>query len=421
VLIAAIAIPSVRHKIISPGQSGKPSQPSVATVADNPFALQQQAQAYLDRWDLANNVDRSITLLNRALELDKDYAPAYASLTIAYYEKNRLHADPQWTRQAEQSASRALQLNNDLADSHIAAGLAAILGHKNNEAEREFRKASDLDPKSPKPHRWLGFLFNVTGKSKQAEDELNHALSLDPEDWRARFNLGLLYYKNARYPEAAAAWERVKKTTPDNFYVLNNLAGVYMVMGRDEDAASSLQRSLEIEPAANNFSNLGTLRFSQGRYADAVPMFEKARDLDANNYLVWGNLADAYRWAPGQRAKADPAYQNAIRLVREEIAAKAGDLETRSTLALYLAKSGDKTGALAEIKDVDRSPKKTASVLLDSAVVHELCGERDIALSTLSAALKAGTTLKEIQNEPELIALRTDARYQVLLAGQPAK
>jgi eukaryotic-like serine/threonine-protein kinase len=421
-LAALIAIPAVRHSITALWE--KPQQASNAAnvaVPDNPFALRTQAQTYLDRWDLADNVDRSITLLNRAIELDKDYAPAYASLTSAYFEKNRLHADPQWAKQAAQSAARALQLNNELADSHIAAGLAAMLAAKNDDAEKEFHKAADLDPRSAKPHRWAGLLFNAMGKNKQAEDEQIRALALDPGDWRARMNLGLLYYKTARYPEAAAAWEQVKKLTPDNFYVLNNLAGVYMMMDRDEDAAAALQRSLEIKPAPNNYSNLGTLRFSQGRYADAIPAFEKAVNLDANNYLVWGNLGDAYRWAPGQRAKAAPAYQNAIRLVRAEIAANPQDLELQSTLALYLAKSGDKQAALAQIKDVDRAPKKTAPVLLDAAVVHELCGERDIALTTLSAALKAGSTLKEIKNEPELIELRTDTRYQFLLSGLPAK
>ncbi|HXO37883.1 MAG TPA: tetratricopeptide repeat protein, partial [Candidatus Acidoferrum sp.] len=421
-LAALLAIPALRHSISSLWE--KPQSASDAanvTVPDNPFALRTQAQTYLDRWDLADNVDRSITLLNRAIELDKDYAPAYASLTFAYYEKNRLHADPQWAKQAEQMAIRALQLNSDLADSHVAAGLAAILAHKNDEAEREFRKASDLDPKNSKPHRALGLLFNITGRTKQAEDELTRALVLNPRDPLAHMNLGLLYYKTARYPEAAAAWEKVRTLTPDNFYALNNLAGVYMIMERDDDAAAALQRSLEIKPAPNNFSNLGTLRFSQGRYADAVPAFEKAVELDANNYLVWGNLGDAYRWAPGQRGKAGPAYQNAIRLVREEIAANPQDLEVQSNLALYLAKSGDKQRALAQITQVDHAPKKTASLLLDSAVVHELCGERDTALTTLSAALKSGSTLKEIKNEPELIALRTDARYQFLLTSQPAK
>jgi serine/threonine protein kinase/Flp pilus assembly protein TadD len=421
-LAALLAIPAVRHRISSLWE--KPQLTSNAAnvvVPDNPFALRTQAQAYLERWDLADNLDRSITLLNRAIELDRDYAPAYASLTVAYFEKNRLHADSQWTKQAVQSAAHALQLNSDLADSHVAAGVAAMLAGRNSQAEQEFRKAADLDPKNATPHRWLGLLFNTMGKSKQAEEEMTRAVALNPEDWRAHINLGLLYYRIARYPEAAAEWEKVKKLTPDNYYVLNNLAGVYMMMDRDEDAAAALQRSLEIKPAANSYSNLGTLRFSQARYVDAVPAFEKAVNLNANDYLVWGNLGDAYRWAPGQRTKAGPAYQNAIRLVREEIAAHPLDPEARSTLALYLAKSGDKAAALAEIKDVDRVPKKTGSVLLDSAVVHELCGERDIALTTLSAALKAGSTLKEIKNEPELIALRTDTRYQSLLAGQPAK
>jgi serine/threonine-protein kinase len=421
-LAALLAIPALRQRISSLWMKPQPaSNAANVTVPDNPFALRTQAQTYLERWDLADNLDRSITLLNRAIELDRDYAPAYASLTLAYYEKNRSHADPQWVKQAAQSAARALQLNSELAESHLAAGVAAMLAARYSDAEQEFRKAADLDPKSTKPHLWLGFLFNVMGASKQAEDELKRTLALNPDDWRARFNLGLLYYKTARYPEAVTAWEQVKKITPDNFYVLNNLAGVYMMTDRDEDAAAALQRSLEIKPAADNYSNLGTLRFSQGRYTDAVPAFEKAVNLMASNYLYWGNLGDAYRWAPGQSGKAGPAYQNAIRLVREEIAANPQDPEVRSTLALYLAKSGDKQAARAQIAQVDRAAKKTAPVLLDSAVVHELCGERDIAFTMLSAALNTGTTVKEIKNEPELIGLRTDARYQVLLAGQPAK
>ena len=110
--------------------------------------------------------------------------------------------------------------------------LAAMLAGKNGDAEQEFRKAAELDPKKRQRRiaGW-GFSFNATGKSKQAEDELTRAVALNPDDWRARINLGLLYYKTARYPEAAAAWEQVKKLTPDNFYVLNNLAGVYMVIG----------------------------------------------------------------------------------------------------------------------------------------------------------------------------------------------
>jgi eukaryotic-like serine/threonine-protein kinase len=421
-LVAAVGVPSLRHKFFAPGSRANSAGPAtVETVPDNPFALQQQAQAYLERWDVPTNLDRSITLLNRAIELDHDYAPAYASLTFAYFEKNRLNADPQWGKQATQSAARALELNTDLADAHLAAGVAAMLAGHNEEAEKEFRKAADLDPKSSKPHRWLGYLFNSTSKPQPAEEELKRALSLNPQDWRANMNLGVLYYKTARYAEAANAWETVRKLLPDNFIVLNNLAGVYHMMDRDEDSASALQRSLEIHPDATTYGNLGTLRFFQGRYADAVPAFEKATELGSNSYLHWGNLGDAYRWAPGQAAKAKPAYDNAIRLGREEIAAHPDDLDVRSSVALYMAKAGDKSGALEEIKVVDGSAKKPASVLFNAAVVYELEGDRPQALERLGSALQAGFTLKEIKNEPDLVNLRADARYQSILANSPKK
>ncbi len=397
------------------------SRAAESIVADEPFALRSQAQAYLERWDVPNNLDRAITMLNRALELDHEYAPAYASLTFAYFEKNRINPDPQWVRQAEQTAASALQLNVDLADSHLASGVAAMLGGHSAEAERAFRKAADIEPKNSKPHFWLGFLFNSIGNSKQAEQELTRALALNPGDWRAHMNLGLLFYKTARYPEAASAWEEVTKLTPDNIVVLGNLAAVYQQMDHNDDAASVLQRSLEIKPDADTYSNLGTLRFFQGHYAEAIPAFEKAVNLGANNYVFWGNLGDAYRWAPGQAAKAKPTYENAIHLAREELKVHEQDIDARTHLALYLAKIGDKKTALEQIGQVDNATQKDAEVLFGSAVVHELCGERALALTALSASLKAGYGSGEIKNEPELMNLRADPRYHSILGSQARK
>jgi serine/threonine-protein kinase len=421
-LAALLAVPAVRHRMSLLWEEPQPASGATnAPVPDNPFALQHQAEAYLERWDVPDNLDRSIALLNRALEIDHDYAPAYASLTFAYFEKNRINADPQWAKQASQSAARAVQLNSDLADAHLAAGVAAMLAGKGNDAEEEFRKAADLDPKSPKPHFWMGFKFSAAGNSKAAEKELTRALALDPDHWRARMNLGLLYYKTARYADSATVWEQVSKLTPDNFIVLNNLAAVYHQLDRYEDAAAVLQRSLQIRPDAYTYGNLGTLRFFQGRYEDAVPVFEKAVKLEANEYLWWGNLGDGYRWAPGQRAKAAPAYENAIRLARERLAAHADDQDARTYLALYLAKTGNKNAALAEVAKFDAAPTKEAETLFRSAVVHELCGERDAAVATLSAAAKRGYSLKEIRNEPELLSLRADPRYQTLVTNAARK
>lgn len=414
------AIPLARHslrslwvRITAPNRGGEPA------VADEPYALRKQAQIYLDRWDLPDNLDRAIAMLNRALELDHNYAPAYASLTFAYYARNRLNPDPQWVKQAAESADRALQINSDLADAHVAAGVAAMMGGRNDEAGREFRRSSDLDPKNAKPHDWLGLLFITSANNQKAEGEFLSALALNPEDWRALMNLGVLRYNAARYPEAAADWAQVSKLTPANFAVLRNLAAAYHMMGRDDDAASSLQRSLEIKPDAATYSNLGTWRFFQGHYDEAVSAFESAVRLGANQYVFWGNLGDAYRWAPGQAAKAKSAYENAIRLAHEALAATPDDADLKSSLALYLVKNGNRQAALIQIREVDSMAEKPPSVLFNSAVVYELSGERAQALAALSAALKAGYSLNEVKQEPELVGLRSDAHYQLLLADLP--
>ena len=136
-----------------------------------------------------------------------------------------------------------------------------------------------------------------------------------------------------------------------------NLGAAYFQLDRYDEAASAFQRALEIAPTAATYTNLGTLRFYQGRYHDAVPAFEKAVELGANRSLYWGNLADAYRWAPGRRADSIAAYERAITLLREEAAKQPTVVELRSRLATYLVKSNQTAAAL----DADQGHRTRAS------------------------------------------------------------
>jgi serine/threonine-protein kinase len=139
---------------------------------------------------------------------------------------------------------------------------------------------------------------------------------------------------------------------------------------------------------------------------------EKAVDLGPNNYLYWGNLGDGYRWAPGLRTKAFSAYSNAIRLAREKLALALNDGGVRSSLALYLAKTGDTSGALSEIAQVERSGTNSASILFKIALTYELAQHRDKALDALSRAIQSGYSMSEVANEPDLSELRSDPRYK---------
>ena len=388
---------------------------------DTAYSLYQRARQNLDHWDREGAVDSAIKLGERAIQLDPQAAASYAALGEAYFQKNQNNPDPQWMKLATQYANKAVVLDNYLASAHISLGLVEMESGDANSAEKEFRTAADLDPKSAEPHAWLGHLLDKVGKTENARQELEVALKLDKNNWRTYMELGLNRYKAGAYADAAANWEEALRLEPDNVPALRDLGAVYHGLGRDDDAAAALQHALQIHPSADVYNNLGAIRYYQGRYQDAVPAFEKSVTLSANSYDNWASLGDAYRWTPGNAEKAKKAYLTAIRLVREELAKTPSDPTLLSSLALYLAKSGDKAAALLELKRVEQGHSQDPSVLYGSAVAFELSGNRAKALEFLLAAVKAGQGLDDIKNDPDLVGLRTDPRYHLEIAGAASK
>jgi eukaryotic-like serine/threonine-protein kinase len=182
-----------------------------------------------------------------------------------------------------------------------------------------------------------------------------------------------------------------------------------------------LQAALRVDPSAATWNNLGTARFFQGRYTDSVAAFENATKMDSTNYQYWGNLGDAYRWSAGRREKSFEAYKEAIRLLRERIARNPDDVEGRGRLALYLAKSGQQSGALEELERLSAAKNASADASFKKAVVYEILGRREPALAALGEAMRGGYSLHEIENDPELATLRSDVRYHLLVSSLPKK
>jgi eukaryotic-like serine/threonine-protein kinase len=401
-------------------RKARPEQTAGAPIyqpGETAYSLYQRARQNLDHWDREGNIENAIKLGERAVQLDPQSAASYAALGEAYVLKNRLNPDPQWIRMASQYANKAVTLDNYLSTAHISLGMMKMESGDSAGAEKEFKTAADLDPKNDKPHAWLGRLYEKVAKPDDALRELNLALRLDNQDWQTYLELGVNAYKTGAYKEAASNFEEALRLEPDNVPALRNLGAVYHLLGRDDDAASALQRALEIHPNADAYNNLGYIRFYQGRYQAAVPAFEKAVALGANSFDNWASLADAYRWTPGNADKAKQAYDTAIRLVREEIAKNPNQADLRADLALYLAENGDKTGALVELKLAEQANSKDPGVLYNIAVTHELCGDRGRALDALLAAVKAGQSVDDIKNDPELVSLRADARYHLKIEG----
>jgi eukaryotic-like serine/threonine-protein kinase len=405
------------HKKSKPAeQAGTPEAP----VDDNAYALYRRAREDLDHWDREGNVDNAIKLGERAVQIDPQSAASYAVLGEAYYLKNRANPDPQWMKLASEYANKAVALDNYLAAGHVSLGLVKMQSGDAAGAEKELHTAADLDPKSATPHRWLARVYDKEAKFDEAKRELTLGRQLNPNDWQLALELGGNAYSTGDYKDAATAWEQALRLEPDSVEVLRNLGAVYHALNRDDDAVAALQHALEVKPAADVYSNLGTILFYQGKYDESVPAFEKTVALSANDFESWGNLGDAYRWSSGQKDKAKAAYQQAIQLLRGDMVKNPAQADLKSDLALYLAKSGDKSAALRALKPMEDAPSKDPAVLYNSAVVYELCGDRDKALNSLLAAVQAGQDLNDIKNEPEFVSLRADPRYHLQILSATA-
>jgi tetratricopeptide (TPR) repeat protein len=267
----------------------------------------------------------------------------------------------------------------------------------------------------------MGEYYMSRGDAKAAEFVYRKAADQVPDEWHPVQQLGRSLYAQARYNEAAQAWEGARAKSPDNPLVLRNLGAVYHMLERTDEAASALQRALEIEPSATLYSNLGTLRFFQGRYTDAAAAFDKAVQLNATYYLYWGNLGDALRRVPSRSGEASQAYQRAIALVGERLKGTPADPDLQTQLALYLARSGNDAGAAGELQRWTRLPKKSPASHFRALLVHEIGGRRDAALIALKSALETGYAMKEIREEPDLAGLRSDPRYHRMVVPYEAR
>jgi serine/threonine-protein kinase len=377
----------------------------------NPADAFAQANECLRRYDRKGNIDRAIEIVETALRKDPGNAALYALSAEAYVRKSTQSGDKEWLQKASESGRQAVVLNANLARAHTAFGMALAANGQNDEAAAELLRAIELDPLSSSARVVLAKVRSAQKEDGEAEELLRKSIELSPGEWLPSTELGVLYYRNARYREAVNALTNALQLAPDNVMVMRNLGPVYFAVGDLARAASIFQREMELDPNASTWENLGTALYFQARYADAANAMEKAVELSPNSYLYWGNLGDAYRWAPGLRGKAFSAYTNAIRLAREKLSLELNDTAVRSSLAVYLAKTGDTAGAISEVSQVERSRSTSPGTLFKTVLVYEIAQQRDKALEVLARAIAAGYSMTEISNEPELSALRKDPKF----------
>lgn len=401
----------------TPRSSSMPA--AVAVPASTPTTALEHTQlglGLLRRFDRTGAVEKAIASFEAAIALDKTFAPAWAGMARAYWRQQKDTRDPSVGARAVDAAGQAIALDPYLADAHVSLGLARMVSGDVPAAKAAFDHALVLDPANPGAHRGLGDLAEQEDRLSEATSHYQKALEFDPTDWELPRLLGDIPYRTAQYGEALTWYRQAAAAAPDSAVPFRLMGGASHMLGDYPAAASAYQKSLAIQPSSAGYTNLGTTIFYQGLYRESLQAFERAVDMAPGSPLVWGNVADAYRFVPGNAQKSRDSYARAVQLLREQLAKDPTNAANRSRLALYLAKSGDAATGLAELAKVLTPGVRDVNTLYRGAITYELAGDRDRALRTLEVALDRGYAVAEVRMDPELARLRNDARYHRLIA-----
>jgi serine/threonine protein kinase/tetratricopeptide (TPR) repeat protein len=360
------------------------------------------------------DLDVAIDAFQRAIQLDKAYALAHASLGEAYRRKYRVTLDRSFIPRAQASCDEALALNPSIAYTRVIRGLVYQTTGQYERAINELQAALQADPGAVDARRGLAEAYEAEGALKTAEDIYRQQIAQYSQYWSAYEEFGSFLFRHGRYREAEASFVNGLRYAPDNLRAISNLAGIYILTERFAAAEAELQKGLNIGPDVLLYNNLSWVYIFQGRFSDAVAPMEQAVRLPGADSFHWGNLARVYRWA-GRQLQAKSTYETAIRLAREEIHVNPRNAQIRANLAYLWAETGNRGEALAEIASTLERAPTDMTVLFKSALVQELTGDRSGALQSLEAAARGGHSMVEIRRHPDLGSLRDDPRYLRIL------
>jgi len=379
----------------------------------------QQARTALERYEQQQRLEQAIELFNRALERDPRYALAHAGLGEAYLRLYRITKRPDLVELAERHCRRALEIDNLVGAAWLTLGMLHVQTGKPEEALHDFDRALDRDPRSAEVYRERATAYAALKRPQEAEASYQKAIALRPDSWSTYSYFGAFLLSRGRYRDAETAFQRALSLAPDNARTLSNLGAALYYQARYADAEAAWEKSIALHPTATALSNLATRRFYEGQYAAAARMFEQATRLSERDHRVWRNLASAYFWAPGERARAADTYRKAIDLGEQELQVEPHDADLLVEIADCKAMVGRKEQACDMLAQALRLAPGNVHVLSIAGGAYEALGDRNAALRCLDSALRAGYSRDEIEHDPLLERLRADPRYQNLGKGEP--
>src|SRR6185369_9958560 len=244
----------------------------------------------------------------KAIEVDPEYAPAYAGLADCYnmlvvYGINQpKEAFPK----AKEAATEALKIDDSLAEARTSL---AFIKHRWDwdrvGAEKEFQLAIRYKPGYAPAHQWYSSFLVAMGRFDEAIAEAKRAEELEPLSFISNSHLGWILFLAGRNDEAIAHCRRLLEVDPNFFPALRYLGLAYEQKGMHKEAIAEFAKGVKLSASPLMISLLGHAYAVSGNKAEARRILaeldqQKQRYVSpytvATIYAGLGDRDQAFKW-----------------------------------------------------------------------------------------------------------------------------
>ncbi len=240
---------------------------------------------------------KGIEYFEKAVEIEPEYAPAYAQIGICYVTLSHFGVlSPHETfPKGKAAVTRALEIDDQLAEGHSA--LANILFYYEWDwaaAEREFRRAARLNPNDANTRWRLGMLLVSRERFAEAIKEARRAVELDPLSLLANLYAGWIYLLADRPDRALKQVAQMIEIEPRFHGAYWLKGGVFLGQEKYEEAVDALEKSMALGGTPIVKSSLGCAYGLGGNRDEALRVLNELLETREGQYTTALNIARVY-------------------------------------------------------------------------------------------------------------------------------
>jgi len=287
------------------------------TINNEAYQLYLQGRYW---WNKRNPeaLQKGLQFFQQAVDKDHGYALAYVGIADSYNLLAIYGLDALPPREAmpkaKAAALKALELDPTLGEAHVSLAMVLTLYDWDfPAAEKEFKRAIELNPGYPSAHGQYATYLAAMGRLEEAIVELHRALEFDPLSLGSRHYLARTLHWAGRNDEAIAEERKVLEMDP-NFYLSHHLLGeILLEKGQKEEAMAELRRALELAPGnLLSLADIGHAQGAMGNRVEAMKILQRLSDKSKQRYIPAFYFAEVYAGL-GQKDQAfewlEKAYQ----------------------------------------------------------------------------------------------------------------